>query len=46
MKYFKKNKSAQLIALLLFVVVMSSCNRGAGCPSQFDLTPIFSFFFS
>ena len=42
----KKNRKqiVQLAFAALAIVTLSSCNRGTGCPSNFDIQPIFSFF--
>jgi len=42
----KKNRKQliQVIFALLAMVTLSSCNRGTGCPSSFDIQPMLNLF--
>ncbi len=37
-----KKNLVKIIALLIVVVVLSSCNRGVGCPSDFSLDAVWN----
>lgn len=37
-----KKRLGQFLVIMVSVVVLSSCNRGTGCPTSFDIQPIFS----
>gem|GEM_PF-6731036 len=43
MKSEKKNK-VFLIAIVLLSTIVTSCNRGTGCPNSFSLKSIFELF--
>ncbi|HQX44918.1 MAG: hypothetical protein KA251_06525 [Saprospiraceae bacterium] len=37
---FKRNPSAYPVVLVLFLLTLTSCNRGYGCPYDFSLDTV------